>query len=306
MDFGVVFIRLLLIVVMIIIGFIAKKIGVLDETAPKTITGITFNISLPMLIFSSVYTNFSPDNLGKTGISLGVAVCIYGACFFLSLFYAKSLRMPRQSAGVHQYCIVFSNVAFIGIPIIRAFWPEEAMLYASMFTVAFSLFNHTVGAFILSGKGRNIRDVLLTPSLVGAVLALALSFFRIKPNPELLSMINQLGGMTTPLAMFSIGHILASLPLKEALLDRAVYITCFLRLLVLPLLVCLVLRPLFRNNYYLWAVPTLIAGMPCASTIPILAQRYNADAAAAGKLLVCSTVLALLTIPGLGYVILFA
>jgi predicted permease len=200
---------------------------------------------------------------------------------------------------------MFSNVAFIGLPIIRAFWAEEAMLYASMFTITFSLFNHTVGAFILSGRGRGLRDVFLTPSLLAAVLALILAFLRISLGNEALSFINQIGGMTTPLAMFSIGHTLAVLPVKEALLDKAVYMTCLFRLLLLPLALYLVIKPIFRNDYYMWAVPVLIAGMPCASTIPILAQRYKADTAAAGKLLICSTVLSLITIPALAYFILF-
>ncbi|QQO09101.1 AEC family transporter [Breznakiella homolactica] len=306
MDFSVIYIRLLLIVAMIVIGFIAKKAGILDDSAPKTITGITFNISLPMLIFSSVYTNFSPDNLGETGIVLLIAISIYGACFLLSVPYAKILGLPKQSAGVHQYCIVFSNVAFVGIPIIRAFWPADAMLYASMFIVVFSLFNHTAGAYILSGgKGRKLKDILLTPSLLGALLGLILSFLRIPVGPELLAFVNQIGGITTPLAMFSIGITIASLPIREALMDKRVYLTCLLRLVVLPLGVCGILRPLFPDNYYMWAVPTLIAAMPSASTIPILAQRYHADTAAAGKLLVCSTVLAVFTIPALAYLVLF-
>ncbi len=304
MSYSIIFIRLALIVGMMIVGFIAYKFKIVDASSQKTISAITFNISLPMLILSSVSTYFSRDTLASTGSVLLAAIVIYLISFGLSFLYVKLLRPNEESIGVHQYSFSFTNVAFVGIPIIKACFPEEAMLYGSVYVVLFSLVNHSIGAFLLSKKSElSFKTIFTTPSLIAALFGICLGLLKIQVPEPINAFISSFGNMTTPLAMMSIGITIAQLSLKEAFGDIKVYITCFIRLLVLPLLVMLVLRNLY-SNYLMWAVPVIVAAMPAPSTIPILAHKYGADTNTAGKIMALSTMLATITIPFIAFLIL--
>lgn len=297
MDPSVIFPRLFVILLMILTGVAARKTGVLDSKGSAVLNRLTFHICLPLLVFCSIRKNLSVDVLAQAGLGVMIALSIHLLSFLVSIPYARLLNLHGTAAGVHQFSLVFSNVAFVGLPIVRAFWGEEALPVTSMFIVVFSLFNHTLGAFILSGNGkRRLKDILLTPPLIGALLGLVAALTNIPIHPELFSGLEQMGNITTPLAMFSIGCTLASMDLRRCFGDWRIYLTCLMRLLVIPAVVWAVLYHTV-NDYYLWAVPTVICGMPCPSTLPILAQRYHADEEAAGKMVALSTLLAIITIP---------
>lgn len=290
--------RLGIILLMIAMGAGAKWAGVLDREGAAVMNRLTFHLFLPLLVFCSICNSLDRDSLVQAGLGLGIAVAIHLGCYLLSFPYARLLRLSGPTAGVHQFSLVFSNAAFVGLPIVQALWGPEAMPVMSVFIVLFSLFNHTLGAFVLSGGGggRGLREVFLTPPLVGALLGVAAAMLRLPIPAEIFSGLQSIGAVTTPLAMVALGCTLASTDLRGCFTDRNVYLTCLMRLVVLPVAVFLILRAV-TTDYYLWAVPTLVCGMPCPSTLPILAQRYHADQDAAGRIIALSTLFAIVTIP---------
>lgn len=297
--------RLGTILLMILLGAAAKWGGVMDKASAAALNRLTFHLFLPLLVFCSICKNLDRHSLAQAGWGVVTAAAVHLGCYLISFPYVRLLKLKSPTAGVHQFSLVFSNVAFVGLPIIQALWGPEAMPAASIFVVLFSLFNHTLGAFILSGKRRRrgIRDVFLTPPLVGAVLGIAAALLEIPLPPELFAGLEQIGAVTTPLAMTALGCTLACTDLKSCLGDRYAYITCFMRLIVLPAAVCLILR-CFIQDYYLWAVPTVVCAMPCPSTLPILAQRYHSDEEAAGRMIALSTLFAAVSIPLVAIVLL--
>ena len=89
--------------------------------------------------------------------------------------------------------------------------------------------------------------------------------------------------------MFIIGSILADAPV-ESLFSKVVLYYTFLRLIAFPALVYLVLLP-FGMDSLLVNICVLMTGMPAGSTVSILADQYNADAA------FTSTLFSIFTIP---------
>ena len=92
-----------------------------------------------------------------------------------------------------------------------------------------------------------------------------------------------------------IGSILADAPV-ESLFSKVVLYYTFLRLIAFPALVYLVLLP-FGMDSLLVNICVLMTGMPAGSTVSILADQYNADAAFASQLVFTSTLFSIFTIP---------
>ena len=298
MDALTVLPRLGIILLMILLGAAARQGRVLCQEDAATLNRLAFHVFLPLLVFSSICKSLTGDVLTQAGWGVLTAAAIHLVCYLLSFAYVRVLGLTPPASGVHQFSLVFSNVAFVGLPIIQALWGDDAMPVASVFVVLFSLFNHTLGAFILSGErsNRSAREILVTPPLAGAIAGIVVALAGVQIPQALFSGLEQLGAVTTPLAMVALGCTLASMGVRSLAGDWRIYLTCFVRLVVIPVAVWGILR-LATKEYYLWAVPTLVCAMPCPSTLPILAQRYRSDEVSAGNMVAVTTVFASITIP---------
>lgn len=108
--------------------------------------------------------------------------------------------------------------------------------------------------------------------------------------------ISAISKCTTPVSMFVIGSILADAPV-ESLFSK----NC-------PLL-HLLAAACFSRTGFTWScsrsewhslfvnICVLMTGMPAGSTVSILADQYNADAAFASQLVFTSTLFSIFTIP---------
>lgn len=142
---------------------------------------------------------------------------------------------------------------------------------------------------------------LLSPSMLASYAALIIYICRIPVPGTLGGTFSYLGAMTTPLSMMISGVNLAAMPLRQVFGNGKTYVMSFLRLIVMPL----ALYPLFRlllgscGIEILLPVVIFLAGMPCASTTPVLAEaaglREESRLCSLGVLV--STVLSVVTIP---------
>ena len=100
---------------------------------------------------------------------------------------------------------------------------------------------------------------------------------------------------TVPVSMFVIGTILADAPIRSMFSKPVLWYTC-LRLVLYPLLLCVLLKPLHLDTT-LTNVCILMTGMPAGSTGSILADKYDCDAVFASQIAFASTLCSILTIP---------
>jgi predicted permease len=102
--------------------------------------------------------------------------------------------------------------------------------------------------------------------------------------------------MTTPLSMFIIGAMLADVKLKDMFNDFPVYYANFIKLIAAPIIVYFALRLLGAEKTLLY-ICVILASMPTASLIGVLAERYNVNKEIASKCAFLTTILSMITIP---------
>ena len=88
---------------------------------------------------------------------------------------------------------------------------------------------------------------------------------------------------------------LADAPIRSMFSKPVLWYTC-LRLVLYPLLLCVLLKPLHLDTT-LTNVCILMTGMPAGSTGSILADKYDCDAVFASQIAFASTLCSILTIP---------
>lgn len=96
----------------------------------------------------------SGDTLPSAGeiCPLKVAVVFYGLGFLAAAFMPRLLGGTAKQQGVWRYCLVFSNMAFIGYPVSVALFGQEALFYAVILVLPFNLLSFSLGPLMLAGQ----------------------------------------------------------------------------------------------------------------------------------------------------------
>lgn len=293
---------------LIVAGYIVKKLNVVTEQIHREISSLVLNVCLPALIINSMNFKFSPEVLVKSGQLVIAAFVIYTGTILLSYPLTRLIRAEGCRRDVFQYVLVFSNVGYMGYPVINAIMGERGVFYTAIYNLAFTVLVWTFGVHLMTrnpaeGSEAALEDSwmhqlkrVVNPNLVALVIGFGLFVFSVQLPAPLSSAIKMIGDTTTPLSMMFIGFILAGVSLRETLSDFQVYLVSAMRLLLMPLLVFLGFR-LIGITGDLLTVAFVSAAMPAAANTAILAAVYDNDYELGSKIIFVSTLLCVVTLP---------
>ena len=128
-------------------------------------------------------------------------------------------------------------------------------------------------------------------------------FFAKLTLPEvIISPINYISGLNTPVPMLVIGYHLSKANIGKAFKDGWVYLVIALRLLVIPITSLLIMRVAGVSGDILIAC-TVAASAPTAATTTMFANKFNRDVELSVNIVSCTTLLSIATMP---FIIAFA
>ena len=307
---------------MMVPGIILKKKGLVPDNFGRGLSGLVLYAAQPALVFLAYLQPYDPKTLAGIGWVFLFSILAH-AVFALGAFLFFR-RVKPDKRKVLRMVTIFSNAAFMGIPLIGAIMDQTALLYATIYNITFNLVLWSLGVYICThdrdenGDGvqteeerRIIRRrtlhtaafALVHPVTVAAFLGLLFFFLPIEGViPTLLTDAFEMLKVTVaPLSMIVIGLRLASTDFKGLLRDKQMYVFILLRHLLLPGIILLLLRLgnlLFPSiNETVMQVVLILAAAPAASSATMFAERYECDAAYAGKLVTVSTALSILSMP---------
>ena len=296
MNLSTVFAKMGMLILIMLLGYLCARIGVTGPEFNKRVTPLVMNVLLAATILNSVLS--VPD---FSGIEILDYVIVLTAmtllCLLLSWWLPQLLRTPAGNVGSMRLVTAFSNVGFVGLPLIAALYGEEMVFFASLANIPFNILLYSIGAVQLSnGDGARLdwRKVLNMP-VIATLLSVVLLLSRIHVPTVLADTISTLAGATIPLSMLIIGTSLGAISVRSALTDWRVYAVSAARLLVCPLLTWLVLRP-FTSGAML-GIPVLLAACPSAMVVTALCLQYGRSDAFASKCIFLNTILSAVTIP---------
>ncbi len=292
-SIGAVMLKLL---VAVIIGFGAGKKGILNNAVNKGLSALVVNITCPFLI---VYVAATQEQASSqvTGI-LGFGFLLYGGLVLLS-YGLSSIFFSGGQRGMHQLLLTFSNVSFMGLPLVESLYGQDAVFLINILHIPFNLLIFTWGIFLLTENRERIQWKKIMqglPGILASLLALGISLTGISVPGMLLTPLSFIGSVTTPLSMLVMGGILAQYSFKEIWGEKRVYLLAVWKLLVYPLAGFL-LANLFFEDAVIIGVITLSMGMPSASMCVMLCAQYGGDEKTASAGVMVTTLLSFITLP---------
>jgi len=300
MDIG----KVVALFLLIIIGYLARKFKGVDPSIKGHISALVLNVTLPLYIFTAMQFEFSKDVLKEAGQLVVISFSFYFVVTLISYGYTKLFKVTGKKRDVYQYVLIFSNVGYMGYPIMYEIAGEKGMFYAAIYNLSFNILTWTLGVYLMTRHQNSERKIstkeklknVINPSLIAVILGFTCFMFSISLPDLLIDTFKSVGQVTTPLSMMFIGIILAELHIKDILGDSSMYLVALMRLLVLPILTFLVLNALNVEGLVL-TIPVVLSAMPAAANTAIVAQRYDNDYQLASKMIFVTTLSVIVTIP---------
>lgn len=298
LSFKNIFTQVAVLFIIILVGYFVRKKGLLDESSTSKLSSLVMNIFLPAMIITAMQIQFDKDMIPKILSLLFVSMVMFWVSTIVA-FCLKIFIKSDSKLGIFQYALVFSNSGFMGYPVVEAVLGKGAIFYAAIFNLPFNFLCFTLGVYFLSKGNSNAKfsiKSMINPSMIAVFIGLALFV----TGTELPVFINHplelLGDVTTPISMIVIGSMLAGSSAMECFKRFDMYMLAILRLVAIPMLVFLVLRP-FSFDSVVMAIPVVIAAMPSAANTAIMANEYGADVALASQAVFFTTLFSVVSIP---------
>ena len=304
MDFFVSVSNMCVVLSAIAAGFLAHKLKILGGETDRRMTSLLMTITMPAMILGSLSTSEDlPDLWTVLGI-LGAAAVFYGLEFLLAAFLPRLVGGEATQRGVWRFALCFPNVGFIGIPVCTAFLGDAATIYAVILILPFNLLSFSLGPPMLTGGFGSFRArELVTPTMVAAVAALAMTLLRFRPPEVIGDCLNMVGDLTTPMSLMIIGSLLAEMPFREALRSARLWCVTAVRLVVLPVALFGILR-LLHVGSMVTHVTVLQMAMPVAANGSMIAMTYGGDVQAMARITFLTTLCSMVTVPVLASILL--
>ena len=276
------------------IGYCFRRKGVMSDTVIKGVNTILLQAAWPAMIIMTTQKEGSADAVNNF-LKILIFATVLLAVLTLALYLFCKRHFKNGKSEVFTILSTLPNAGFIGLPIIRAVYGDAGVLYLSAFIVAFNLVLWTICICMFAGFNLSSLEAILNPGFIASVVGTALFFLRIKLPAPLLSLSNQLGGLTTPLAMLLLGARLGQLT-RKTLTDKTLWISCIIKLTVMPL-ITLAIVSILRVDKMLVGIVVLSMGMPSASVAQLFAEKYDGDVMLSAAGVSVSTLCCIVTLP---------
>ena len=287
-------------------GFICRKIGLLNEEASKKLSGLVVNVANPALILSSGINPVSP--LG--GLELlkifCLAISVYIATILVAVLFSCLLPVSEKDRGLYQAMMIFSNIGFMGFPLISAIYGEHAMVMATAFLIPYNILIYTFGIHVIAGKSEGGKEKktsameiikkILNVGILACILSIVLYMTQVHVPSVIEDTVDYLGSLAAPLSMIIIGDSLTTIKIKELLSDWKLLLFSVVSLLVVPAAGILLLKTCGITGELLGVCMIMLA-TPVGSMNVMLAQQYGGDSKLVSKGVALTTVLSVITIP---------
>ncbi len=296
MDVLIIIEQVVVLGILMFIGFIGGKSGFLTDSDNKSMTTLLIKIALPALTLSAFTVGYFKDSLNDIILVLLLSF----AAHFIAAIIAKLAfyRFPKSEKSIMNFGNTFSNAGFMGLPFIHALFGDQALLYASIYTIPMHILIWTLGEKMMRSQTNKfqIKEFIKNPTIIAILLGVFIFALNIQLPQVLKQPLSMVASLTSPLAMIILGERLSKLKLSEIIGDYKIYYVSFIKLIVTPIIMIFILRfvnvdPLIKN------IIITMQSLPLAVLIVVLSQKHELDSDLASKLTVVTHVLAIFTIP---------
>ncbi len=292
--------QMFVILMMIVLGFVLYKLQYLNDQVHSKLSSIVVDFLNPFMLISFVLQS----DIDVTGTMMRdnfkLVVVYFIVLIVFAQIYTWFLNVPSGTKRAYKLMLVFSNVGFMGIPIVRGLYGDSAVPYVVVYVLVYNLLIYTLGiAMASSGNGLGIKGILkktLNSGTVAGIISIIFLATGVQFPDFVLQLFKYLGESVIPISMILIGSSIGKSDLKQLFRHKESYMFSAVKILIVPILAAVVLR-FVAVDPVLKGVFVILIAMPVGSIVSLIAAEYKLDSELTSREILISTVLIMVTLP---------
>lgn len=302
-ETGLIFTAMMPVFFIILAGFVARRVGWLNEAADRSLMNVVVNLLYPAFIFSYVLGNEALRNPSDVVLPPLIGLTSIVAGFGASMLLARKLKIGDQrDCRTFAFSTGIYNYAYFPIPIVALLFDRETTGVLLVYNVGVEIAMWSLGVgFILSANDpKPVWRRLLSAPVIAIMISVPMNWLRADqhlPNFAFES-IDLLGKCAIPLGLIVIGATFADLAKGVRIFERLqIPLTALIiRLGAFPV-AFIFFALLFPFPDELKAVMLIQAAMPCGVFPIVLARQFDGSPEVALKVTLATTIVSFATIP---------
>lgn len=291
---AIIFEQLGLLFIFILCGFLLGKSRLINYEHTKILSVLEIYLFLPCTVFNAFYSNFTIDNLTQYYLLIIVSVAILSISACFSHIISGLLGTDTYDKKVYKYSLVISNYGYMGYALAQGLFGAEGLLHMVLFALPFSVYTYTFGYCMLTNTQISLKR-LINPVILSILLGAVFGLLNLRLPVVFEIFVNKSASCMAPASMLLTGITLSEFNINHLISDKKVYIASFIRLMLIPSIILIVLKQFFDDTLVRTAV--LLCAMPCGLNTIVFPKFIGESCKTGAKLAFVSNILAILTIP---------
>ncbi len=299
---------------LVLCGYVAARKRMLPLDAIPGLNTFVLYFALPCMLYRFGASTPISQLLDVTAAAVYLLCAIVTVTFVVRA--SRNTRIGWNDAAFGALVAAFPNTGFMGVPLLVALLGAQAagpvivtilvdLLITSSLCIALSRLDGADEHGARKAATNALKGVALNPMPWAIVLGGLASALRIEPIKPVAQTIGLLADAASPVALFTIGAVLARSQYVAAREQHApmpwrdFLPVALVKLLVHPVLVwavgSLAIALGLPLGSFALTVMVLVAALPSASNVALLAERFGADTGRIARIILLTTAAAFFT-----------
>lgn len=283
------------------LGFLLKRLKMVDESSLNTMNKLVFRVFMSILLFLNVYnigdlSKLSIDNLKLLGYAF---IIIFVIVFLAWIIYMPKVKEKKKLSVLIQG-VYRGNFVLFGLAIVDSIYGKEGLATVSLLTIVVIPTFNVLAVIILEyysgreiSKLKLVKQVFKNPLIIATLLGIIFILLEINIPKPIYKTLSDISKISTPLAFIVLG---AELQFGNMLKNIKYLISVnLLRLIVNPLITIGIGKLIGLRGIELVALLSMSA-CPTAVASYTMAKEMKADGDLAGEIVATTSMFSILTI----------
>lgn len=284
---------------MVVLGGILKKYGIIGKAFVDQASIMVFKVSLPVMLGMSmirtdIATVFDPITIASASLSTLLVFIL------LTLTANVFVKNPRDK-GVYVQGAFRGNLAIVGLALCVNLYGDAGIAKASIVMSILSLVYNVLAIYTLTStltdKKLNVFSMIVSmaknPLIIGIMFGISINLLHVPIHPVLLQTGDYLAQLTLPIALLCIGASLSFNDMKDT--NGVASIAVIAKLVVSPIIITYIAYLSGFSKMDL-GILFLMASTPTAAASYIMVKAMKGNETLAANIIVMSTVVSLFTV----------
>ncbi|MDE6798277.1 MAG: AEC family transporter [Ruminococcus sp.] len=282
--------------ILIVVGVICAKLKLISTSTNKELSQFVLQVVNPVVIFMSYQKDYEARLVKNLLLTFLFSVIAFAVTILVAYLFVW--KKDGRHTEVERFSAIYSNCAFMGIPLVNALFGSEGVFYLTAFLTVFNIVIWTHGVVIISGEKdlKQVIKVFYSPTIIAIVLGIITFFLKIKLPAVPTSALQFIANINTPMAMIVSGVTISSTKITELIKNPRIYYVCLVKLLIIPVIVALVMIP-FSIDEMVRMTVVITTSAPPAAMCTLFCLKYNKNSVYASEIFASGTILSVITLP---------